>query len=219
MSDCPNAEIRDRLPDLLHERLDARARAEALAHVDGCADCRAELELLREAFAILAEAPRVNVGAIVRALPSSASVRRATAPVRSRRFDWRVAASIAALIVGGASIGTYASIGRNVHEAAIATPTSAVKPAIAPLDSIIRPGQPAESAGSPAVVATTGATAASAAHGDASAELATGDGLGDMSAGELQELASDIGKMQPLPPADPDTVIVTAPEIGSTEDN
>lgn len=219
MNDCPNAEIRDRLPDLLHERLDARTRAAALAHVDGCADCRAELKLLREALAVLADAPRVNVGAIVRALPSSASVRRAPAPARSRRFDWRVAASIAALIVGGASIGTYASIGRNVHEAAIGSPTSAVKPALAPLDSVARHGQPAESVGTPAMVATTGATATSASHGDASTELATGDGLGDMSAGELQELASDIGKMQPLPPADPDTAIVTAPEIGSTEDN
>ena len=47
MSDCPNAEIRDLLPDLLHDRLDAPTRARVLAHVDGCADCRSELELLR----------------------------------------------------------------------------------------------------------------------------------------------------------------------------
>ena len=219
MNDCPNAEIRDRLPDLLHERLDPKARAAALAHVEGCADCRAELALLGQTFAILADAPRVDVGRIVRALPSPASVQRSAAPIRSRRFDWRVAASIAALVVGSISIGTYESIGRSVHEAAVSYPTDATKPALPRLDSLARQAQPVESATAPAVATTAGATAAATSARDGSTELATGDGLGDMSASELQELVGDIGRMQPLPPADPDTVVVTGPEIGSMEDN
>ena len=36
MNDCPNAEIRDRLPDLLHDRLDPSARAAVTAHVATC---------------------------------------------------------------------------------------------------------------------------------------------------------------------------------------
>ena len=59
MNDCSNAEIRDRLPDLLHERLDASARATVAAHVADCADCREELELLRDVRAALAaQTPR-----------------------------------------------------------------------------------------------------------------------------------------------------------------
>jgi len=42
VNDCVNAEIRDQLPDLVHERLDASALAIVMAHVDGCIDCRDE---------------------------------------------------------------------------------------------------------------------------------------------------------------------------------
>ena len=38
MTDCPNAEMRDRLPDLLHERLETSVRAAVMAHVDQCDD-------------------------------------------------------------------------------------------------------------------------------------------------------------------------------------
>ena len=34
MTDCPNAEMRDRLPDLLHERLETSVRAAVMAHVE-----------------------------------------------------------------------------------------------------------------------------------------------------------------------------------------
>ena len=47
MNDCSNADIRDQLPDLLHDRLSVTARAAVVAHVDSCVDCRDELELLR----------------------------------------------------------------------------------------------------------------------------------------------------------------------------
>ncbi len=76
MSDCSNAEIRDLLPDLMHDRLDAHTRARVIAHVDGCADCRSELELLRSLRGSLDRAtPRVDVDRIVAALPTPASVR------------------------------------------------------------------------------------------------------------------------------------------------
>ena len=58
MTDCPNAEMRDRLPDLLHERLETSVRAAVMAHVDECDDCRAEIALLREAHVVLSPAVR-----------------------------------------------------------------------------------------------------------------------------------------------------------------
>src|ERR1043165_8137988 len=106
MNDCSNAEIRDRLPDLLHDRLDARARAEVVAHVEACADCRAELELLRSARAMFAaQAPRVDVGRIVQALPTRAQTRRRS------WVNWRVAAVVTFLVVGGGSVAVMSRVG------------------------------------------------------------------------------------------------------------
>lgn len=214
MNDCPNAEIRDRLPDLLHEHLDAGARAQVMAHVERCADCRAELALLREARSLLATAPLVDVGRIVRALPSPAAARLARVSTRSRRLDWRVAASIAALALGGVSIGTYATIGKGVHEATVAPIAGA--PRLPLVDSGALPPHVqttvAMAAGSTAFGTTAGARAAVT-------ELATGDGLNDMSASDLQTLLSDIEHMQPVPAAEPDSVVVTGPDVGTSEDN
>src|SRR5262245_54070345 len=100
MSDCTNAEIRDRLPDLIHDRLDASERTAVMAHVAQCAECRAEVDVLRAARAMFeTRAPRVDVGRIVGALPSP----RASAgrPTRRRAIDWRIAAAITVLAVGG----------------------------------------------------------------------------------------------------------------------
>ncbi|OYV74079.1 MAG: hypothetical protein B7Z72_01020 [Gemmatimonadetes bacterium 21-71-4] len=47
MTDCPNAEVRDLLPDLLHDRLDEATRMRVEAHLRACEECRGELALLR----------------------------------------------------------------------------------------------------------------------------------------------------------------------------
>jgi anti-sigma factor RsiW len=100
MTDCPSAEIRDRLPDLLHERLDTAERVVILAHLEGCADCRAELALLRDLRGAMAHTSGVDVARIVAALPRPAA-RHWRMPV-----TWRIAASIAILAVGGTSVAT-----------------------------------------------------------------------------------------------------------------
>ena len=48
MSECMNAGLRDALPDLLNGKLSELDSATLSAHVEGCLDCRSELELLRE---------------------------------------------------------------------------------------------------------------------------------------------------------------------------
>ncbi|HEX3868393.1 MAG TPA: zf-HC2 domain-containing protein, partial [Gemmatimonadaceae bacterium] len=111
MIDCPNAEIRDRLPDLLHDRLSASERAMVMAHVDACAECRAELELLRGVQrTLMARTPRVDVGAIVAALPKPGARSRDASVVsigerrRAPWSSWRAAAAITLLAVGAGAV-------------------------------------------------------------------------------------------------------------------
>src|SRR4051812_17168075 len=108
MNDCINAEIRDQLPDLVHDRLSAAERTVVLAHVDACGDCREELELLRDAKALFARGiPRVDVAYVVGALPKAPAARpngTLAGRARTRTFsDWRIAAAVTLLIAGGGS--------------------------------------------------------------------------------------------------------------------
>ncbi len=131
MIDCPNGEIRDRLPDFVHGQLDTAARVEVSAHVAECAACTAELTLLRELRASLRTAPPVDVARIVAALPASGP--RAVAGVRRRvwsRVDWRVAAAVVAMAIGGGSMAVWNQVrSRGVETAPIveSAPTPGVQ--------------------------------------------------------------------------------------------
>lgn len=98
MTDCPNGDLRDLLPDLLHGRLAPDARRSVEAHVQGCADCREELALLRTMSASLRRGPSANVATIVAGIPSY------RAPARQGWRGWRAAAAILVLAGGGASV-------------------------------------------------------------------------------------------------------------------
>jgi Putative zinc-finger len=105
MTDCPNADIRDQLPDLLHGHLDDASRARVELHLRTCASCRQELELLR---AVRRAAPEiaVDVGRIVSALP---------APRRRRMWNsrvWQLAAAVVFLAAGGSAVERYVNYGR-----------------------------------------------------------------------------------------------------------
>jgi anti-sigma factor RsiW len=108
MSDCPNVEIRELLPDYLSGTLSASRRAEVESHVATCSDCADELAMLRlvrEAYA--ASTPAVNVRAIVAALP-----RKASRPViRSWRNSqaFQIAAAVSFIAVGGISLAVARS--------------------------------------------------------------------------------------------------------------
>ena len=69
MTDCPNGDIRELLPDLLHGRLDATERAAVEAHLRACEVCRDELELLPRMQSALRRAPSVDVAAILAQIP------------------------------------------------------------------------------------------------------------------------------------------------------
>lgn len=109
MTDCPNVEMRDRLPDLANESLEAAARERVLIHLAECAACTAEIEILRTTRLILVKTtPKVNVAGIVSALPQYGVSSIASAPSARRSSwasSWRMAAAMTFLAAG---IGSYA---------------------------------------------------------------------------------------------------------------
>lgn len=120
MTDCPNAEIRDLLPDYLHEQLPAADAAIVEHHVASCAECANELALLRMVMAVRPNVP-VNVARIVASLPKPGAVAEvspvhddragvraiSSAPSAKRRGfamqQWR-AAAVTLVALGGLSV-------------------------------------------------------------------------------------------------------------------
>jgi anti-sigma factor RsiW len=99
MNDCPNADIRDLLCDHVHGTLAEAERRRVDAHVAGCVDCTSELELLgRARTALRRTTPRID-----RARIASAIAPRSARPML-RFSNWRVAATIAVMAVGAASL-------------------------------------------------------------------------------------------------------------------
>src|SRR4051812_28924202 len=108
MIDCPNVEMRDRLPDLANDTLVAAERDLVLAHLAECTACTSEIEILRTTRLILvATTPKVNVAGIISALPQYGVSSMSSAPsVRRSSWanSWRVAAAVTFLAAG---IGSY----------------------------------------------------------------------------------------------------------------
>src|SRR4051812_36595144 len=145
MTDCPNGDVRDLLPDLLHDRLAPDVRREVEAHVSGCDDCRAELALLGAMRSTLRRAPAVDVAAIAAAIPPY------RAPARRSWGGWRAAAAVL-LVAGGTSVAVLQS--RDGAAPAVADSTVAVLPTatVARIDTPAAAPAPRELAVATAVV-------------------------------------------------------------------
>ena len=206
MTDCPNAEMRDRLPDLLHERLESSVRAAVMAHVDQCSDCRAEMALLREARVVLSpELGAVDVIAISRVVvertrrPSKAGVRR------SPWMDWRIAASVALLVVGAGSVALLVRSPETPSRVVAIADTRSVAPNAARPETLAAgPLPPSETA----PMATT-----------PGAELSATASVSDLSESELRALLRDLDQIDAVPSAEPEqvNVRVSLPGRGSSE--
>lgn len=200
MTDCPNAEMRDRLPDLLHERLDRATRTVVVAHVESCADCRAELALIREAHVALVAGVRpVDVTAVsrvvverTRAPQASPSRRPARRSAWGSLLDWRVAASIAVLLVGGGSVLLIRG-GHVDHqpEAILRAPTTEVS-------------HVGLSTKVPERIRQESTTATTSAR----PELSAGGEVSDLSETDLRALLHDLNGMDAVPATEPEPVVV-----------
>jgi hypothetical protein len=196
--------MRDRLPDLLHERLDTSARALVAAHVADCVDCRAELTLLREARVALASGMvSVDVTTIARlVVERTRTSSKATMPGQAW-MNWRIAASIVLLAVGA---GTFVAIrgGR---------PTDADRRS-GPVPSVV--------ARAPNGGTTTPSASQPIAHLPAKAaapELTASGGVSELSEVDLRALLNELDRIDAVPSMEPEPVgvRVALPGTGSSE--
>jgi anti-sigma factor RsiW len=106
MFDCANVEMRELLPELAAGTLDDATRARVERHVGSCAECASELETLRLVRSAYAVTPTVDVRRIVAALPKAVPLPQGAhkGPPVKRWVDWRVAAALTMISVGGLSL-------------------------------------------------------------------------------------------------------------------
>ena len=212
MTDCPEGDIRDLLPDYVHDRLNAAERADVAQHVASCALCAAEVELLAAAQrALNATTPRVDTARIVAALPAPPrAVQRPTivregaarAMRRPARFvtSWRMAAAIATIAIGGISLtvirgitggSSQPPVSRTTAPAAPSTQTPAVVHQPAPNSVAVKPSQPSQVSPPTEEVADNGAS------------IPDGGRMGDLSDDDVQSLLDDIDHLDGVPDASP----------------
>jgi anti-sigma factor RsiW len=215
MNDCPNADVRDLLPDLIHGRLDQATRARVEAHLAICADCRAELALLRGVRTATGRSPALDLGTIAAAVPAY------RAPVRRSWVGWRTAAAVTLIVAGGSSIIVTQRIAtRQPDSAGVATPL-VVSHRPAPLGG--ESSSPAEASPTPvppvATVPTQSAPKlAPQTPALADRELAMSGGtLNDLSDRELSSLLKEIESLDVLPSTDVESVPLSpiAPRRGT----
>jgi hypothetical protein len=186
MSDCPNVEIRELLPEYLHDRLTASDRARVEAHLASCEECTAELATLRAVRQAYAHVPAIDSAPILRALPRPS--RKVTARGSSRRFKaWRIAAAISFISLGGTSL----IIARSFFDT----------------ESTGRPSDSAEhvvriSEGADSMVLSPGQPA----PGRARPSISFGGGVSDLATEDLEKLLGAIESLEAAPPVEPDVV-------------
>jgi len=208
MNDCSNAEIRDKLPDLLHDRLSVSARAVVLAHVDGCSDCRDELELLRGMRgAIAAATPRVDIAYVVGALPKAPA--KTTVPVariaKPRWADWRVAAAVTVLVAGGSSVAILNRAPAAPETGlAVSIPVTDTQSSSTRTDTLA----PRAVASAQSVAVASRATLASADDQDATTDAGPDGRFGGLSEAQLQALLGEIDRLEAVPVTEPEPVTI-----------
>lgn len=209
MTDCPNAEMRDRLPDLLHERLEERVRALVLAHVGECADCHAELALLREMRGSLSSGiVAIDTGIVARSVVAR-TIRKPRAGRQSRGADWRIAAAITVFAVGSASVATFLAMRSPGHHV-----TAPVPPLATSGNQIARVTDSTRT-----VVAPHHTPNSAVRAPKEGAELAAAGDVGDLSESDLRTLLGDLDSIEAVPPTEPEpvTVRVSLPDPGGSE--
>ena len=206
MNDCSNAEVRDRLPDLLHDRLDAVSRADVVAHVAECVDCRDELELLRTVQkTLIAQTPRVDIAYIVGALPKAPARRPQIQPARWRWSDWRIAAAVTVLIAGGSSVVVLNRAPSHGVTPPSITDSAASRPAPSSPASV---DTNAPSASPTPLNPSKVATRATIIEPDTAADDGPDGRFGGLSPAQMQALLGEIDQLKPVPVTEPEPITI-----------
>ena len=206
MTECINTEVREALPDLLNGRLSALDTATMNAHVESCAECRAELELLREIRASRI-VPRMDAARIASAIAPYAGAplvtpRHVRHSIISRVGVLRIAAAAVLVAAGGWALSTSAYW--PASKAAVGERAVAVAPVAA-----------TSAASEPAVPAVTTPQAATRTGAETEvASLSLVGGTDDLSDADLETLVSDIETIDAMPAAEPPSVTATVDDMG-----
>jgi anti-sigma factor RsiW len=200
MRDCVNAEVRDRLPELVHGRIDEPERSAVEAHVAECPDCAAEAALIRLVVGSVALAtPRVDVGRVAAALPAPAPLLHV---VPRQRWSGRTLRWAAAFIVAIAGLGTlqYVGTGGDRQEVASATRTL---PATGGSQAVARPVAGVQAGGS------GGGGATAPRYG-----LVLVGGIDALSLDQLEVLVSGVETLSEVPAFGPEPALMYPTEDG-----
>ena len=204
-----NAEARDALPDLLHGRLSELDTATMRAHVESCADCRAELELMREVKSSARMAPPMDAAAIASRIPAYAPIQITPGRERNRILGktpvLRIAAAAVLVALGGWAIANRGDTSRAPVRQTASNVTSQ-SPAVA--------AEPAPQAG----VKTEARPAASTGETQVAALSLVGS-TADLSDADLEKLAAELDGMESLPSAEPQPITITDDDLGITDEN
>jgi predicted anti-sigma-YlaC factor YlaD len=209
MSDCVNSEVRDALPDLFHGRLTELDTATMKAHVESCAACRAELEIIRQAKALAAIAPTIDATRIAASIKpyGAASVTTPRKSIIAGMSSLRLAA--AAVLV---AIGTWAlASGRDDSAPARQAVATASETSTAGPDEGENPAR-----------STSNSTATAVAGPAAETQVASLSLVGntaDLSDADLEQLVAELDAIETLPSAEPQSITITDEDLGSENDS
>lgn len=213
MFDCANVEMRELLPELAAGTLDAATRARVEAHVAECTECAAELETLRLVRAAFSNAPAVDARRIVAALPKQPAAVSAhgasSAPVR-RWMDWRIAAALTMITVGGLSVAVTQRGGTDVDRTT-AHPL--------PESTVVVNATPRTQSDSERVAPRAPATTRAPAARPEKPQLSFGGGVDDLDRASIEALMGaldEIERAPVAPSAEPDRVPVLPIITGDT---
>lgn len=215
MTDCPNVEMRELLPELLHDALPAAERGRVEAHLATCEMCAAELAVLREARRAMARVrvPAIDTARIVAALPRAQGANASTGPAPSGRrlhashhavnhvgaaplpvvrrrssMLYRIAAAVTFVSLGGMSL----TIARSYFGASPA----AIADSAMSQESALQSAPPLAVADTPAIPATgTGSTARG---------LGVHSVVGEVDDASLESLITELDQLEAAPLAEPE---------------
>lgn len=206
MNDCVNVEVRDALPDYLNHQLSDLDTATVRAHIESCAECRAELELLRSVKTSAAFHSTLDYERIARAMPAygGAVLRgRVRAPAVASR-SWLLAAAAAVVVVGG-----WLYTRSDITDSSTFVPTVAVSSEPKTTTSENTP---------PVNTPDAKATTPEPAKEIEIASLSLVSGTDDLSDADLEQLVSELDAIEAVPAEEPSSVTTTVDDIDQIND-
>lgn len=207
MTECLNKEVREALPDLLNGRLSPLDTATMNAHVESCADCRAELEFLREVRASAPLAPPIDYASIAASIPAYGGITTSIPPRTSVRSSFKTIGIVAAgLVVAFAGW----SMTRSSLDLGQPSPTAV---ASAPVSSVVAPSTVAET-----LPAQSNNGTREIVSGETQvASLSLVGSTQDLSDADLEQLTSDLEGLEALPSAEPQSVTLAVEDNGNDQ--